>query len=126
MAYERVRVRDGDVVEVSPTLRVRVLATPGHTFTHLSYVLEARDGEQAAVFSGGSLLFGSTGRPDLLGPDHTHDLVHHQYASAHRLAAELPDDAGDAHPRVRQLLLGHPVRGHRLDDRAGEDAPTRC
>ena len=43
------------------------------------------------MFSGGSLLFGSTGRPDLLGPDHTHDLVHHQYASAQRLAAELPD-----------------------------------
>ena len=45
------------------------------------------------MFSGGSLLFGSTGRPDLLGPDHTHALVHHQYASAHRLAAELPDQA---------------------------------
>ena len=45
------------------------------------------------MFSGGSLLFGSTGRPDLLGPDHTHALVHHQYASAHRLAAELPDAA---------------------------------
>ena len=43
------------------------------------------------MFSGGSLLFGSTGRPDLLGPAHTHDLVHHQYASAQRLAAELPD-----------------------------------
>ena len=45
------------------------------------------------MFSGGSLLFGSTGRPDLLGPDHTHDLAHHQYASAQRLAAELPDHA---------------------------------
>ena len=35
----------------------------------------------------------STGRPDLLGHDHTHDLVHHQYASAHRLAHELPEQA---------------------------------
>ena len=69
---------------------MRVLATPGHTYTHLSYVLEEH-GAATAVFSGGSLLFGSTGRPDLLGPDHTHDLVHHQYASAQRLAAELPD-----------------------------------
>ena len=84
------RVRDGDVIDVGPALRVRVLATPGHTFTHLSYALEEH-GTATAVFSGGSLLFGSTGRPDLLGPDHTHDLVHHQYASAHRLAAELPD-----------------------------------
>lgn len=43
-----------------------------------------------AVFTGGSLLFGATGRPDLLGPAHTHDLVHHQHSSARRLA-ELPD-----------------------------------
>ena len=92
VAYERVPVRDGDVVEVSPSLRVTVIATPGHTFTHLSYALTA-DGEQVGVFSGGSLLFGSTGRPDLLGPDHTHALVHHQYASAHRLAESLPDAA---------------------------------
>jgi glyoxylase-like metal-dependent hydrolase (beta-lactamase superfamily II) len=89
VAYERVGVRDGDVIEISPVWRVRVLATPGHTYTHLSYLLEEH-GTATAVFSGGSLLFGSTGRPDLLGPDHTHELVHHQYASARRLAAELP------------------------------------
>jgi len=92
VAYERVPIRDGDIIDVSDTLRVRVIATPGHTYTHLSYSLES-EGEQMGVFSGGSLLFGSTGRPDLLGPDHTHALVHHQYASAHRLAAELPDHA---------------------------------
>ena len=90
VAYDRTGVRDGDIIEVGASLRVRVLATPGHTFTHLSYVLE-QHGDTIAVFSGGSLLFGSTGRPDLLGPDHTHDLVHRQYASAHRLADELPD-----------------------------------
>ena len=90
VAYQRVPTHDGDVIDVSDALRIRVIATPGHTYTHLSYSLES-EGEQVGVFSGGSLLFGSTGRPDLLGPDHTHDLVHHQYASAHRLAAELPD-----------------------------------
>ena len=90
VAYERVPVSDGDVIDVSDTLRVRVIATPGHTYTHLSYSLECQ-GEHVGVFSGGSLLFGSTGRPDLLGPEHTHALVHHQYASAHRLADELPD-----------------------------------
>jgi glyoxylase-like metal-dependent hydrolase (beta-lactamase superfamily II)/rhodanese-related sulfurtransferase len=92
VAYERVCVKDGDLIEVSDALRVRVIATPGHTYTHLSYSLESA-GEHVGVFSGGSLLFGSTGRPDLLGPDHTHALVHHQFASAHRLAAELPDQA---------------------------------
>ena len=86
VAFDRVPVKDGDVIEVSPVLRVRVLATPGHTFTHLSYVLEA-GGRAHAVFTGGSLLYGSTGRPDLLGRAHADELARAQFASAHRLAA---------------------------------------
>ncbi len=91
--YERVPAHDGDVVEVSPRLSVRIVATPGHTFNHLSYVA-LFDGKPIGAFTGGSLLYGSTGRPDLLGPGHTDALVHAQYHSAHRLAAELPDDTG--------------------------------
>ncbi|NPC97808.1 rhodanese-like domain-containing protein [Nocardioides sp. zg-DK7169] len=100
VAFERTPITDDEVVEVGPRLRVRALATPGHTFTHLSYALSVRDGagpdaaEQAyAVFTGGSLLYGATGRPDLLGPEHTDTLARHQHASAHRLAEELPADA---------------------------------
>lgn len=94
--YDRTPISDGDVVEVSDTMRIRAIATPGHTYTHLSYALEAPPaaGEKldtVGVFTGGSLLFGATGRPDLLGHDHTHELVNHQFASAHRLAEELPD-----------------------------------
>jgi rhodanese-related sulfurtransferase len=74
-------------------MRVPVLAPPGHTFNRVSYVLAAADGTRLGVFSGGSLLFGSTGRPDLLGPEHTDALVRHQHASAHLLAEQLPDDA---------------------------------
>jgi hydroxyacylglutathione hydrolase len=92
VGFDRTPVRDGDCAQISAELRLRVLATPGHTFTHLSYVLEA-GGDVAGVFTGGSLLYGSTGRPDLLGPGHTAALAHAQYASAHRLAAELPDSA---------------------------------
>ncbi|EWT02549.1 beta-lactamase [Intrasporangium oryzae NRRL B-24470] len=96
VSFERTPVRDGDVIDVSPTLRVRVLATPGHTYTHLAYAVESDPGdgfEAVGVFTGGSLLFGATGRPDLLGAAHTHDLVHHQFASARRLADELPEQA---------------------------------
>jgi len=92
VSYARMPVRDGDEQAIGASMRLRALATPGHTFTHLSYALSA-DGEPVAVFTGGSLLYGTTGRPDLLGPLHTHDLVHAQYASAQRLAIELPDDA---------------------------------
>ncbi len=93
VAFDRVPVSDGDVIDVSKVMSVRVLATPGHTFTHLSYVLEA-GGEVHAVFSGGSLLYGSTGRPDLLGAGHADELARAQYGSARRLAAELPADTG--------------------------------
>ena len=92
VSYARTPIRDGEELAVGASMRVRVLSTPGHTFTHLSYALSA-DGQPVGVFTGGSLLYGTTGRPDLLGPQHTHDLVHAQYASAQRLAAELPDDA---------------------------------
>ncbi len=88
VSFERVPTRDGDVIPVGETMCVRAVHTPGHTFTHLSFVLE---GDEPAVFSGGSLLFGSTGRPDLLGAEHAPTLAHHQYASAHTLA-ELPDE----------------------------------
>ncbi|HET8767877.1 MAG TPA: MBL fold metallo-hydrolase [Pedococcus sp.] len=96
VSYDRTPISDGDLVEVSPTLRVRAIATPGHTYTHLSYALESapapgEDFDPVGVFTGGSLLFGATGRPDLLGDDHTDALVHHQFASAHRLADELPE-----------------------------------
>ncbi len=100
VSFTRTPVADGQVVEVGGRMRITALATPGHTFTHLSYALtdagsRGEDGLDRAVgvFSGGSLLFGATGRPDLLGPEHTHDLVHHQHASAHRLADLLPDEA---------------------------------
>jgi hydroxyacylglutathione hydrolase len=92
VGFRREPVRDGDTVPIGPALRLRVLATPGHTFSHLSYALEA-DGQVTGVFTGGSLLFGSTGRPDLLGPDSTPALARAQHASARRLARELPDSA---------------------------------
>jgi len=92
VSFERTPIENGDVIEIGAHMRVHALATPGHTFTHLSYVLEA-PGRVPAVFTGGSLLYGSTGRPDLLGPAHTGELVKRQYASARRLAEILPDDA---------------------------------
>ena len=92
VAFDRAGVTDGDLIEVSPLMRVRALATPGHTFTHLSYALEAA-GQPVAVFTGGSLLYGSTGRPDPLGAEHSAVLARAQHASAHRLAELLPDEA---------------------------------
>ena len=101
VSFERTPIRDGDTVEVGPRMRVTAISTPGHTFTHLSYALTETSPEATAagvdssvgVFSGGSLLFGATGRPDLLGDEHTDALARRQHASAHRLASLFPAEA---------------------------------
>ena len=96
VSFDRTPILDGETVAVGDRMSVRAIATPGHTFTHLSYALTVAgpDGDEPyAVFTGGSLLYGATGRPDLLGEEHTDALVRHQHASAHKLAEQLPDEA---------------------------------
>ena len=73
VAYDRTPISDAEEVTVGTSMVVRALATPGHTFSHLSYALTV-GGEPVAVFTGGSLLYGATGRPDLMGSEHTDDL----------------------------------------------------
>lgn len=73
-------------------LTLRPLHTPGHTPEHTSYLVLI-EGEPVAVFSGGSLLVASAGRPDLLGQPRARTLAKLQYGSLHRLAG-LPRDIG--------------------------------
>ncbi|WP_137147361.1 rhodanese-like domain-containing protein [Mycolicibacterium sp. CR10] len=91
VAYERRPARDGDIVDAGP-IRLQVMHTPGHTHHHVSYVLQDEAGSVRGVFTGGSMLHGTTGRTDLLGPEHTQALTHAQYHSVRRLADELPSD----------------------------------
>ncbi|WP_043535312.1 MBL fold metallo-hydrolase [Salinispora tropica] len=92
VAFERHGVADGDELSVGG-MRVRVVATPGHTDTHLAFVISGGPGP-AAVFTGGCLLYGSVGRTDLVDPARTEELTRAQYRSAHRLVDLLDDDAG--------------------------------
>jgi len=83
-------VDEGDELALGD-LRLVAMATPGHTYEHTSWLAHEGDAtEPAAVFTGGSLLVGSAGRPDLLGAEHTDELTRAQYESIRRLAA-LPD-----------------------------------
>jgi glyoxylase-like metal-dependent hydrolase (beta-lactamase superfamily II)/rhodanese-related sulfurtransferase len=91
VAYDRLPAADGDVLAAGP-MRFRVLHTPGHTHHHVSYVLTDAEGTVQAVFTGGSMLYGSTGRTDLLGAEHADALTHAQFHSVRRLAEELPAD----------------------------------
>jgi hydroxyacylglutathione hydrolase len=83
-------LRDGDVLEVG-SFTVRVLHTPGHTPTHLSYVIGDGDSD-VAVCTGGSLLYGSVGRTDLVSRTLTEQLTRSQHRTAKRLTSELSDD----------------------------------
>jgi len=87
--FPHVGLRDGDEIDLGG-LRLRAVATPGHTLEHLSFLLLEGD-RPVGVFSGGSLLVGSAARTDLVGVQHTEELARAQYASLHRLLT-LPDD----------------------------------
>lgn len=89
--YDRFAVTDEQIIDIG-NFGIQVIHTPGHTFTHLSYVLHNEKGQPIGVFTGGSMLHGSTGRPDLLGAIHAAELAGLQHGSAHRLATLLPDD----------------------------------
>jgi hydroxyacylglutathione hydrolase len=89
MFYDFHGVSDGDELRTGE-LTIRVMHTPGHTPTHLSYVVSG--GDRQVVFTGGSMLYGSVGRTDLVARSMAEELTRKQYATAQRLAAELHDD----------------------------------
>ena len=94
--FERFGVIDSQVIPVG-SFAIQALHTPGHTFTHMSYALLDANGKAQGVFTGGSLLHGSTGRTDLLGWNHAATLAGLQQGSAHRLV-ELFEDGVAIHP----------------------------
>lgn len=90
LRFDHQGVTDGDVFDVG-ALRVEVLHSPGHTPHHLSFIVRAV-GHAPAAFTGGSLLYGTVGRTDLIATEATEGLSRAQYRSARRLAELLPDD----------------------------------
>jgi hydroxyacylglutathione hydrolase len=81
---------DGEEVDLGG-LRLRALATPGHTPEHLSYLL--LDGSNpVAVFSGGSLLVGAVARTDLIAPERTEELSRALWRSLQERILSLPDE----------------------------------
>ncbi len=80
---------DGDEVDLGG-LRLRAVATPGHTPEHLAYLLSDGD-EPVGLFSGGALLVGSVARTDLIDPAQTEDLARSLWRSLHERILTLPD-----------------------------------
>jgi hydroxyacylglutathione hydrolase len=72
-------------------LRLRPIATPGHTPEHLGYLL--LDGDQpVALFSGGALLPGGVARTDLIAPEQTEPLARSLYRALQERVLALPDE----------------------------------
>lgn len=91
LTFEHVSADDGTEFEVGNVV-ITAIATPGHTPDHRSYAV-IDNGRPTAVFSGGSMLFGTVGRTDLISDDATEGLTRAQFQSVRRLANELPTDA---------------------------------
>src|SRR5439155_20337171 len=72
-------------------LTMRPLPTPRHTLDHLAYVL-LDGGRPLAAFTGGSLMVGAVGRPDLHGPKHADRLARAMWRSLNEQLLVLPDD----------------------------------
>lgn len=70
VSYPRIALADGATIDVG-ALRVRCLATPGHTPEHVSFLVadRRRADDAQLLFSGGALLVGHIARVDLLGPE---------------------------------------------------------
>ena len=87
--FARIGVHDNETLAFG-NIDLRVIATPGHTPLHLSYLATdaaAGDSSAGALFSGGSLLHGTVGRTDLIDPTLTTALARAQWLTARRLGA---------------------------------------
>jgi hydroxyacylglutathione hydrolase len=93
VSFDRLAIRSGDRL-IAGHLGVEVVATPGHTETHLAFVVRDNSDPSVppALFTGGSLLFGGVGRTDLVAAPRTEEMSRAQFRSAHRLARLLPEN----------------------------------
>jgi glyoxylase-like metal-dependent hydrolase (beta-lactamase superfamily II)/rhodanese-related sulfurtransferase len=89
LAYPHRRLHDEDEINLGG-LALRVIATPGHTPEHLSYLL--LDGSTpVGLFSGGTLMTGGVARTDLLTVDQTEPLARAAYRSIKERLFTLPE-----------------------------------
>ncbi len=93
VAYDAVRLEDGSKFEMGEVM-FEVMHTPGHTPEHICVLVTdlSRGNEPVLLFSGGLLLVGDIGRPDLFGGSqaagaNARDL----YSTLHEKIMKLPD-----------------------------------
>jgi hydroxyacylglutathione hydrolase len=90
--YPHTTLGDGESLEIG-ALRVRCIATPGHTPEHVAYLVSdlRRADDPQYLFSGGALLVGHIARVDLLGPELEERLARDAYATLRDRVLSLED-----------------------------------
>ncbi len=94
--YEVHCLADGEELRLGPKVRIRALATPGHTPESTSYLVFDADqsSEQPhAVLTGDTLFIGDVGRPDLMASAgvSAEEMAGQAYDSLHQKLMSLPD-----------------------------------
>src|SRR5512138_17642 len=90
--FEHLPLREGSRLPLG-NLSIGVIETPGHTPEHIAFgVYKEKSETPDTLFSGGSLIVGGTGRPDLLGHEHTIPLARQLYDTLNRKIGLLPDE----------------------------------
>ncbi|GAC1386503.1 MAG: MBL fold metallo-hydrolase [Candidatus Saccharimonadales bacterium] len=87
-SFKATEASDGEKFTIGKLL-VTAMHTPGHTLNHTSYLIS--DETLSAAFTGGGVLYGTVGRPDLNSKELTKPLTEAQYDSAQKLAGLLAD-----------------------------------
>jgi hydroxyacylglutathione hydrolase len=90
--FDHRSLADGDRLDLGGN-DLEVLATPGHTPEHISFLLRgSKSDAPIALFSGGALIVGGAARTDLLGTESAEPLARRLYRTMHGKLGPLPDD----------------------------------
>lgn len=132
--YPHRALRDGESLDVG-ALRVRCVATPGHTPEHVAFLVSdlRRTDDPQYLFSGGALLVGQIARVDLLGPELEERLARDAYVTLRDKVLSLADyiavfpthgggsACSAASPGSRWTTLGFERRHNHVARAAGGD-----
>lgn len=91
ISFEATKISDEQEVKAG-NLTIKAHHTPGHTPHHMSYQISAPD-HAPVICTGGGLLYGTVGRPDLISEEMTKPLAEAQYDSAYKLRVAAPIEA---------------------------------
>ncbi|MDQ3772247.1 MAG: MBL fold metallo-hydrolase [Actinomycetota bacterium] len=126
LGYDHRTVKDGELIEIGD-IGIEVLHTPGHTPEHVSLLVHDRSAgdEPTMLLSGGALLVGDLGRPDLLGgPDEARSAARALcHTIQEKILWRLPDHVEVFPTHVAGSLCGANI-GSRLSTTVGYERKT--